>query len=383
MRKALILIIPLGLALLAGCGGETAVEEAGDVLARVGGRNITMAEFEKELEQVPPFQRREMETPQGKQKFLDRIVEMELLYLAALGAGLEEDAKLLEEMERARRTILMRHYYKEHVEAKAQPAEDEIGGYYEEHSEEFAVKERLRARMILAGGEKSAKNIRKRVEGGEDFASLARTESKDGATAAEDGDLGWFTRDGYVRSIGVKEDFTAQIFALSPGDISEPIEVEDKGWAIILVEEKEAARQKGLDEVRGDIARRLAPQARERYYRERIDALKVEYEVEYVGEPFLAAATPESLFEMAQSATDPHERIGYYEQVVERFGDSEQADRAMFMVGFVYSEELQDKQQARAAFLRFLELYPESDLAKDAQYMLDALEGSEPPFELE
>ena len=53
------------------------------------------------------------------------------------------------------------------------------------------------------------------------------------------------------------------------------------------------------------------------------------------------------------------------------------------MIGFVYSEELQDSASALAAYEKFMQLYPESDLAKDAGYMLKSLSGEEPDLELE
>jgi len=381
MSKAWIPILLLGLA-LAGCGGEEgAVTGDGDELVTIGGDAITEAEFEAELSRVPPFQRRDLETPQGKRRFLDRMVEMELLHRAALDAGLEDDEAVQTELEQARRQILIRQYYKQRIETEAQPTEAAIDDYYADHQSEFAVAERVRARMILAEDERAARSLAERAAAGEDFAVLARNESRDGATAAEDGNLGWFTRDGYVRSIGVNEDFTDAVFDMAPGAVSEPIDLGDKGWALVLVEEKEAARQKPLDEVRGDIARRLAPKVREDFYKERIEELKETYGVTYVGDPFMADATPEQLFQLAQDAKDPLERIAYYRQVVERHPDADQADRAMFMVGFVYSEEMQDTTRAQEAYNEFLRRYPESDLAKDARYMLDALEGLEPPFE--
>ena len=51
----------------------------------------------------------------------------------------------------------------------------------------------------------------------------------------------WFTEDGYIRSIGVKPEMAALIFAQADGQVGEPIEVKDRGWALFKVEEREAA----------------------------------------------------------------------------------------------------------------------------------------------
>jgi peptidyl-prolyl cis-trans isomerase C len=385
MRTVRFALLALSLSLIWGCGGQRAEDEMGGAedLARVGDHLITSEEFEKELATLPPFQRREMETPQGKQKFLDRLVEMELLYLAAMDAGLADDEDLVMEIARARRQILMRHYYKENIETKAQPSEEEIEVYYGENLAEFSVKERIRGRLILSATREDSRKLETRLAAGESFPALAASESIDKPTAAEDGDMGWFTADGYVRSIGVKPDFTAKLFELNLGEISDPIEVADKGWAIVRIDEREPAGSKELSEVRDDIVRRLTPTVREKFYKDSMEALRVKYKVEMLGEPFISATTPEELFEMAQSAEDPLQRIEYYQQVVDRFGDFEQADRAQFMVGFVYSEELSDKESARKAFDAFLEKFPDSDLAKDARYMIDVMEGKEPPFQID
>jgi len=396
LPRRLLLLTLLAGALLAGFGpGCRPAEEspqpasaeapaAGggeDVLVRVGGEPITRAMFEAEIEKIPPFQRRELETPQGKQQFLDRLVEMELLYRGALEAGLDKDPQLAEEVERARRQILMRHYYRLRVQDAAEPDSAAIQAYYDGHPEEFSVQERVKARWILCETRKAAVALAGRLTAGEDFAALARSESKDAPTANEDGDLGWFTRDGYVRSLGVNTDFTSRVFALAPGQVSEPFELEKKGWALVRLDERESARTKSLAEVRPEIARRLAPQVQEALYNQRLRELRERFGVEQVAEPFTSAATPEELFEMAQSAQEPRERIEYYEQMVRRFPDFAQADRALFMVGFVYAEELADTVQARAAFERFLTTYPQSDLVEDARYMLGALAGREPAFE--
>jgi peptidyl-prolyl cis-trans isomerase C len=367
---------------MAGCGGESVDQKPqGEALVKVGDKLITQQTLDEELALVPPFQRREFETPEGKQKLLDRLVEMELLYLAAVDMKMDKSDSLKAEFERARRQILMRHYYKDQIESAATPSDEDIQRYYDENQKDFEVKERVHGRLILCQDETAAKAIVKRVGQGEDFAALAKTESTDGATAAEEGDLGWFTRDGYVRSIGVNEELTGKLFDLDAGMVSPPIEVKGKGWAVVKVEEKEPAGLKGLAEVKDEIGRRLGPKIKEDHYRKSLEELKQRYKVEYFQAQPQAASTPEELFQLAQDSKDPLKRIEYYQQVVDRFGDSEQADRAMFMVGFVYSEELQDKEKAKAAFDRFIERYPQSDLIESARYMMKAMEGQEPEFQ--
>ncbi len=380
MRKLLLLIV-LTLPLLAACGGgaengETPMAEGSDeVLATIAGKEITRADLNAELEKIPPFQRQEFESPKGRAQFLDRMLDMEALYAAANEAGMEDDQDVLDELDYARRQIMMKHYYKKHIEGQATPGEDKIADYYENNLEQFAEKDKVKARMILADNAAAAEALNVRIGGGEDFVSLAGSENSDGSLKNEQGDLGWFTRDGYVRSVGVNKDFTEAVFELAAGEVGGPYEIKDKGWALVKVEEKQAAYQKELDEVREEIERRLLPQVREEYYKKRLKDLRTQYEAVIISDSLDEIQSPEELFQLAQDTRDPEERIGFYEKLVEKFGDSEQADRAQFMIGFVYSEELQDSLKAKGAFEDFLQKYPQSDLAKDAEYMIRALSG--------
>lgn len=175
--------------------------------------------------------------------------------------------------------------------------------------------------------------------------------------------------------MGVNKEFTDVVFAMQPGQLSKPIEVKDKGWALVQIDERQQAHMKELDEVRDEIRRRLLPKVREDHYKTRLAELRESYGAEVLSDSTDEIESPEAFFKLAQDTRDPQERIGYYEKLVEKFGDSEQADRAQFMIGFVYSEELQDTVQAKAAFQDFIDRYPESDLAKDANYMIRALSG--------
>ena len=94
----------------------------------------------------------------------------------------------------------------------------------------------VHAAHILLPTREAAEAARARVtEGGEDFAAVAREVSTDESTAANGGDLGWFTREEMVAP------FAEAAFALEPGAISEPVETEF-GWHVIQVTERDPDR---------------------------------------------------------------------------------------------------------------------------------------------
>jgi peptidyl-prolyl cis-trans isomerase SurA len=71
------------------------------------------------------------------------------------------------------------------------------------------------------------------VEGGEDFADVARLESQDPTSAPQGGDLGWSSPGAFVPA------FEDEVARLSPGEISQPFRT-DYGWHIVeLIDRKE------------------------------------------------------------------------------------------------------------------------------------------------
>jgi peptidyl-prolyl cis-trans isomerase SurA len=72
------------------------------------------------------------------------------------------------------------------------------------------------------------KTIQQRIKNGEDFASLARANSDDKASAAEGGSLDWVSPGSMVPA------FEEEMNKLKPGEISEPFSTRF-GWHIVQV----------------------------------------------------------------------------------------------------------------------------------------------------
>ena len=82
----------------------------------------------------------------------------------------------------------------------------------------------------------------------------------------------------------------------------------------------------------------------------------------------------EELFDLAQQAEndgDFQKAVDLYTMLLEKYPENEHNYKAQFMIGFIYSEELKDFDQARMAMQKVVDKYPDCDLADDAQWMLD------------
>lgn len=132
-------------------------------------------------------------------------------------------------------------------------------------AERYAVPERVRANLILvaslpedaqpddeptdeqkAAAEAEAQAALERVEGGEDFATVA-TEVSDDFTASIGGELGWFQADDSAYG----EYFDA-LAGAEVGDVVGPVETE-RGYAVLeLVDRRDATSEGGLRQVLAD-----------------------------------------------------------------------------------------------------------------------------------
>ncbi len=136
-------------------------------------------------------------------------------------------------------------------------SEEEIQSYYHSYQSEFEKPEQVSARHILIAVDENAslaeqeqarehiERLAARLDQGDDFGDLAREHSHC-PSAQEGGDLGTFGRGRMVSA------FDEAAFALSPGEISRPVQTRF-GWHLIKVEDYIEARTRDLEEVKDEI----------------------------------------------------------------------------------------------------------------------------------
>ncbi len=73
---------------------------------------------------------------------------------------------------------------------------------------------------------------------------------------------------------------------------------------------------------------------------------------------------------IAQQKGDMRGAISHYNRLLKDYPDSDQGDEAQFMIAFIYEEYLQDMEQARLAYQRVIDSYPNSELAASARRLL-------------
>lgn len=144
-------------------------------------------------------------------------------------------------------------------------AEEAVRAAYEQELADLALPEQRRAAHILieikGGRDKDqalalAKDIKAKIDGGEDFGSLAKKFSDDKGSSDTDGDLGFTTGDSFPK------EFEKALFALSPGATSAPV-LTDAGYHLIRATEISAAEVPSFEDRRPVIEQRMKLDAAE------------------------------------------------------------------------------------------------------------------------
>lgn len=129
--------------------------------------------------------------------------------------------------------------------------EEELQRAYEE---EYG--EKIEASQIVYKTRREAEEALKKLKSGADFATLARNESVDRASAA---------RGGKMQPFSPKDSLGADVARLKPGELSDIIKT-DYGYHIIKVLDRKAASNKSFKAVRGELEKVV----RNQHYKERI-----------------------------------------------------------------------------------------------------------------
>jgi len=156
-----------------------------------------------------------------------------------------------------------------------QPTQQEIQAYYSAHQSEYSTPEQARSRHILikvnpgadaktdAAAKAKAESILKQIQGGANFAELAKKYSDDPGSKDTGGELGFAQRGRMV------PEFDNAIFTQKIGDTK--IIKTQYGYHIVQVEERQAAHTQQLNEVlptiQATLIREKSAAAQENYAR--------------------------------------------------------------------------------------------------------------------
>ena len=195
------------------------------VVAKVDARTITIREFEMTEELLENKYLPETKDLEGKKEILKHMINREIMTLKAYEFGYEKDEEFKAFWDKFKGPFLVAALWNEEITKKVVITQEEIDYYWEQMHYEYTLSQ------ILLITEDEALEIREKiVEGGEDFADMAKRYSM-GPEAKNGGNVG-------SESIGRIHWWIEEVlFDMEEGEVSPPVRT-DNGWGLLKVQKK-------------------------------------------------------------------------------------------------------------------------------------------------
>lgn len=240
---------------------------ADTVVATVNGKAITLGHMIAMRESLPP-QYLQLDDKTLFDGILDQIIQQEALAEVAEAQIGKREALMLDNQRRGYLSGVTLDQT-----AKAAVTDEAVQALFDEKYANAEPGKEYQASHILVATEDEAEAIRAELDGGADFAAIAKEKSTDRGSASAGGDLGWF-------GVGMMvKPFEDAVIAMKKGEISAPVQSQF-GWHVIKLVDERTAAKPTIEDVRTELEGDLQSRAVEAKVTELTGAAKVEKKVD-------------------------------------------------------------------------------------------------------
>ena len=252
MRNLLTAALLAGSALAAPALAQDKPYDAATVVATVNGTEITLGHVIAMRDRLPE-QYQNLPDDVLMTGLVDQLVDQELLAEMQSPSPETDPLQVKLTVDNERRGALAG------IAANATVADavdaEKVQAAYDAQIGAFEPQPEFSAAHILVDDEEKAKALKAEIDGGADFAEVAKANSADGS-AASGGDLGWFGLGQMV------PEFETAVSGMEVGDVSAPVQSQF-GWHLIKLNEKRETTPPPLEQARPEIENQLRQAALE------------------------------------------------------------------------------------------------------------------------
>ena len=291
--KKIVLGLILTVALIS-CSKQAAEQKEGPFLAKVGNIKITEADYDREFQALPEYAQQLFTEEDGKEKFLNEIINKEMLYQEALKKDLDKTGEFKKKLEEFKKLTLVTELFEKEIMSGAKVSDQEAKEYYDRHKEEFTPITQIKASHILVRTEGEAGKVLERLKKGEKFGDIAKAVSIDTGSAGNGGDLGYFTQGQMV------PEFEKAAAGLNTGETSTPVKTQF-GYHIIRVTDKKKGAPIEFEKLGDMIVQRLSAEKQKDAFEQYLEKLKNNYKIEINKEALSKSSQDEQKAETPQA----------------------------------------------------------------------------------
>ena len=240
-----------------------------NILATVDGVNITDADVDAYIKNMPQEQQGYAQYPQFREHVLKQLLAFHLYAKMAVEEKMDETEEFKAMLEKARKEILAQTAINSVLKDIA-VTEEEMQAFYKENPNHFAEPESAHAKHILVDTEEKALEIMDSIVKGEVAFEDAAKEFSSCPSYAQGGDLGEFGRGQMV------PEFDQVAFEAEVGKVVGPVKTQF-GYHLIKVEGRKEASVMAFDTVKEYIQGTLLQQKQNEVYTAKYNELYAKY----------------------------------------------------------------------------------------------------------
>ena len=113
----------------------------GQVIARIGDREITSGDLKHQIDQMPEYVRSQFKEKKAKVDFLKQYVATELFYDAAKREGLDKDKDVIEGTFQSKKGLMVQKYLQHEIAGDMQINPEDVELYYKAHKDKYTEKD--------------------------------------------------------------------------------------------------------------------------------------------------------------------------------------------------------------------------------------------------
>lgn len=345
----------------------------------------TIGDLKKLYDGLPNQNKRPFLRKDSRINSVHELVKMDMYYIKAKAAGYDNDPAVIEIAPAIRRNLILRSSFQTQVSDKIDVSEEKVRKYYDENIEKFSTKAYRKIQAFAFDNEKTAKKQRKKVKKAvkkDDEEALNKLLSES-LFEFDKGEINYIYKNGLIPKCGKDSLWNEIVWETAPGK-TDPKKISDvfksmKGeYVFFRILEDNIAVPTAFDEAKIKIENEMIKDKTRELFQETEAELRDKYAVKIFSDNLIDKLTTEEYFEKAENAQKKrryNDAIYYYDQIIKFYAESSDAYKALFMKGFIYSEEMNDTQQAIEIFQQVISDYPEGELHESAEFMIKELKG--------
>jgi len=205
----------------------------GKVIARIGQRQISMAEIDRVLSILPEQLQKSVRDDKAKLgAFIKNYVNTEVLYEEAKKLGFDRTSKFRATLENYKKELILQEMISESVTKKIKITPQDVELYYKANKDKYVTSEKIKVSYLELNAPEQKIDVVNKLRSG-----LGKKLDE------------WIekTYPG-IPSLGGTKDNVAELLLLEKNGVSEPIVIKGKTY-LFLVEDKEPSKQLSLEEV--------------------------------------------------------------------------------------------------------------------------------------